>query len=74
MFVWLSVSPGIDTRELFHAALKHKVAFVPGDVFYGAQPEHNHMRLNFSYPDQEQLREAVSRLSDCLTEFGQGKA
>ncbi len=66
MFLWLSAPHGVDTRQLFHAALKHKVAFVPGDVCYGQQPEKRHMRLNFSYPTETQLGEAVSRLSDCF--------
>jgi 2-aminoadipate transaminase len=71
MFLWLTAPEGVDTRQLFHAALKFKVAFVPGDAFYGQQPEHRHMRLNFSYPTEKQLPQAVSRLSDCLAQFVQ---
>jgi 2-aminoadipate transaminase len=66
LFLWLSVPETVNTQSLFHAALGFKVAFVPGDAFYGEHPEYRHMRLNFSYPSSEQLKEGVRRLSDCL--------
>ena len=66
LFLWITVPQTIDTAELFYEAVKHKVAFVPGEVFYGENPEKNHMRVNFSYPSKDQLIEAVKRLSDCI--------
>jgi 2-aminoadipate transaminase len=42
------------------------VAFVPGEVFYGENPEKNHMRINFSYPSKAQLTEGIKRLADCI--------
>ena len=56
----------IDTAELFFDAIEHKVAFVPGEQFYGENPEHNHMRINFSFVSKEDLAEAVKRLADCI--------
>lgn len=70
MFLWISTLQHIDTRQLFHTALRCKVAFVPGEAFYGERPERHHIRVNFSYPPLAQLREAVQRLSDCLGQFG----
>jgi 2-aminoadipate transaminase len=66
LFLWATVPEGIDTLELFHEAIKFKVAFVPGEVFYGENPDNNHMRINFSYPSKDQLTEAAKRLSDCI--------
>jgi 2-aminoadipate transaminase len=66
LFLWATVPQPIDTLELFHEAIKFKVAFVPGEVFYGENPAKNHMRINFSYPSKDQLAIAVKRLSDCL--------
>ena len=66
LFLWLSVPEIMNTYELFHEALKYKVAFVPGEVFYGENPEKNHMRINFSYPSKEQLTEGIKRLADCI--------
>ena len=66
LFLWVSVPAHIDTDELFFDAIEHKVAFVPGALFYGENPERNHMRINFSYVSKEQLAEAVERLAGCI--------
>jgi 2-aminoadipate transaminase len=66
LFLWATVPERIDTLELFYEAVKFKVAFVPGEVFYGENPSKNHMRINFSYPSKEQLTEAVRRLAGCI--------
>jgi 2-aminoadipate transaminase len=66
LFLWATVPQKIDTLELFYEAIKFKVAFVPGEVFYGENPAKNHMRINFSYPSKDQLTEAVRRLAECL--------
>jgi len=66
LFLWATVPEEVDTLELFHEAIKFKVAFVPGEVFYGENPDKNHMRINFSYPSKDQLTEAVKRLSNCI--------
>jgi 2-aminoadipate transaminase len=67
LFLWVSVPKHIDTNKLFFEAIKYKVAFVPGEQFYKENPEHNHMRINFSFSSKEQLTEAIKRLSDCIT-------
>jgi len=66
LFLWVTVPKHIDTKELFYEAIKFKVAFVPGEVFYGENPSKNHMRINFSYASEKQLAEAVKRLSACI--------
>ena len=66
LFLWVSVPKHIDTYELFYEAIEYKVAFVPGEVFYGENPDRNNMRINFSYASKEQLAEAVKRLSNCI--------
>lgn len=67
LFLWVTVPAHIDTKKLFYEAIKFKVAFVPGEVFYGENPESNHMRVNFSYASEEQLAEAIKRLADCIS-------
>jgi 2-aminoadipate transaminase len=66
LFLWVTLPDHIDTGELFFEAIEHKVAFVPGEQFYGENPEHNHMRVNFSYVSKEQLAVAVERLAVCI--------
>ncbi|RLC52123.1 MAG: hypothetical protein DRI23_03555 [Candidatus Cloacimonadota bacterium] len=66
LFLWVTMPAHIDTNELFMEAIKYKVAFVPGEVFYGENPAKNHMRINFSFAGKEQLAEAVKRLAKCV--------
>jgi 2-aminoadipate transaminase len=62
MFVWLMLPPGLDALELFHEAIKHEVAFVPGTPFYANGGGGHAMRLNFSLPTAEQIEEGIARL------------
>jgi len=66
LFLWVTVPEEIDTHELFYEAVKHKVAFVPGDVFFGENPARNTMRINFSFASKDQLVAAVERLAECI--------
>lgn len=66
LFLWVTVPKHIDTAELFFDAIEHKVAFVPGEQFYGENPDQNHMRINFSFVSKDQLAEAVKRLAACI--------
>ncbi len=70
LFLWITVPDDINTLELFYQAIKEKVAFVPGEVFY---PEglrrNNTMRINFSYPTKEQIVEGVRRLSKVIKKY-----
>lgn len=66
LFLWVSLPEQINTDDLFFEALKYKVAFVPGSQFFGENHARNNMRVNFSFSSQEQLTEAVKRLSKCI--------
>ena len=67
LFLWVSLPAGMDCHQLFEAALKENVAFVPGDSFYAANgyadEGRRHLRLNFSNAKPEQIREGIRRLS-----------
>lgn len=65
LFLWMTLPKAMDCQKLFEAALKEKVAFVPGDSFYtnGHEDGRRHLRLNFSYGHPDQIREGVRRLS-----------
>jgi len=64
MFIWATVPPHIDTRELLKVAVsQYKVAFIPGHGFFVDQTVRNAMRLNFTYPTFEQINEGIRRLA-----------
>jgi len=66
LFLWVTLPEEIDTAELFYDAIKFKVAFVPGNAFFGENPAKNTMRINFSFASKEELAMAVERLSRCV--------
>ncbi|HUI41720.1 MAG TPA: PLP-dependent aminotransferase family protein [Terriglobia bacterium] len=65
LFLWVTLPPAVDIEALWNAALAENVAFVAGDSFYApnAQDACGHMRLNFSHPNPEHIREGIRRLS-----------
>lgn len=67
LFLWVTLPEWMNARQLLDRALsEEKVAFVVGDAFHCDRSGKNTMRLNFSYPSEEQLGEAVRRLARCI--------
>jgi 2-aminoadipate transaminase len=63
LFLWVTLPTGINARKLLDEALRHDVAFVPGDPFFADGDKGSHMRLNFSNATPKMIREGVRRLS-----------
>ena len=63
LFLWVTLPQGIDGMRLFDEAIRHNVAFVPGQPFFAEGDSGSHMRLNFSNATPEMLREGIRRLS-----------
>ena len=65
MFLWVTLPAYMNTKEMFKAALQENVAYVHGGAFYTEGGE-NHMRINFSYVDNERIIEGVKRLASVI--------
>ncbi|WP_165491996.1 PLP-dependent aminotransferase family protein [Egibacter rhizosphaerae] len=65
-FVWLSLPPGMDARELLPKALNARVAYVPGAAFFADGSGGEHMRLSYCYPTPDRIREGVRRLGSVV--------
>lgn len=68
LFLWVRVPESCDTTALFPAAIRNKVAYVPGDSFHPLGGVTNTMRLNFSYCKPEKINEGIARLGNMLKE------
>jgi len=68
MFAWVTLQEGIDTEIMFLDAIKEKVAYVHGKAFYVDGGGANSMRLNFSYPTNQQIDEGIKRLGNVIRE------
>jgi len=66
MFAWVTLPEGIDTEIMFLDAIKHKVAYVHGKAFHVDGGGGRSMRLNFSYPSNDQIVEGMKRLASVI--------
>lgn len=69
MFLWVRLPTDVRASELFSIALERGVAVVPAPAFYAESGADDAVRLNFSYPDRETLREGARRLGVALAEL-----
>ena len=70
LFLWMTFPEHINTMDLFHVAIKEKVAFVPGELFFPREYEQfNSIRLNFSFPSKKQIDMGLKRLRKVLDRY-----
>jgi 2-aminoadipate transaminase len=67
-YVWVTLPDWFDTKGLLAAAVERRVAYVPGTAFYPDGRGKNQMRLAFSYPTEERIREGVARLGSLVAD------
>ncbi len=66
LFVWATLPDGLDAKDMVPRAIAGRVAYVPGNGFYADGTGRQNMRLNFSYPTPERIREGVRRLAGVI--------
>ena len=66
MFIWITLPKSINTNTMFQKSIAKKVAYVVGDAFYPEGGNYNSMRLNFSYSDDETIKEGIKRLAEVI--------
>lgn len=65
-FVWLRLPKGLDSGEMLPKAISARVAYVPGRGFFADGGGGDHLRLSFSFPPPDRIREGVRRLATVL--------
>ncbi len=66
LFLWLELPKKMSANELFPKAIKNKVAYVIGSAFHCDGKGQNTMRINFSYPTEQQIDEGIQRLATII--------
>lgn len=66
LFLFVTLPEYLDAEQLFHKAIKEKVAFVIGNVFFCNGEGKNTLRLNFSFVNDEKNIEGVKKLADVI--------
>lgn len=66
-FIWMEVSPQIDTGKLLPtAAADYKAAYVPGHSFFAEEDHFNFIRISYSCVDTDRIEEGMRRLGSLL--------
>jgi 2-aminoadipate transaminase len=68
LFLWVYLPEHMDAEKLLIKAVEKKVAYVIGSAFHFDRSGKNTMRLNFSYPSEEQIDEGMKRLAGVIRE------
>lgn len=66
LFLWVWLPEHLDSEVLFPKAVERKVAYVIGSAFHFDRSGKNTLRLNFSYPSEEQIDEGIKRLAEVI--------
>lgn len=68
-YVWVTLPPGIDAKAMLPRAIQQgRVAYVPGTGFYADGQGAGNLRLSYSLPEPERIREGVRRLGAVVAE------
>lgn len=73
-FLWTQLPSGVDSERLLPVALKHGVIYVSGDAFFVNGAGHDFIRLAFSGPTHDNMREGVRRLAAAINEVQSASA
>jgi len=66
LFLWVKMPEGVDTSELLMEAVNSGVAYIPGSNFYTDPSITNYIRLNYSFPSEDDIVEGIRILGDLL--------
>jgi len=66
MFIWLTLPPGMDAREVLRKAMEAGVVFVPGADFHPCGGGENTLRLNFVSENEQRIQEGIGRLASVI--------
>jgi 2-aminoadipate transaminase len=66
LFLWVTLPKKVSANDLFPKAIENKVAYVVGSAFHCDGKGQNTMRLNFSFPSEQQIDEGIQRLAKMI--------
>lgn len=65
-FVWITLPEFLRSVDVVNWAGKEKILFLAGDSFFAESPTGQHLRLAYSYLDEEKIQEGIKKLADVL--------
>jgi len=71
--LWLSLPTWIDSNHLLLEAKKQHLTFLPGSACYPVEQENHHLRLSYSYMNEQLLHQGVTTLCNILQSYIKSK-
>lgn len=68
LFIWVKMLGHVNTDEVLKEALKNGVAYIPGSNFFLDPSIRNYLRLNYSFPSEEDIVEGIGILGRIFRE------
>ena len=69
-FIWLQLPKRVPSREFVKELSQRGVGVTCGDIFYPQYSlESNNIRLNFTYPEKQDIKKGITMLQDCIANF-----
>lgn len=65
-YTWLSLPAGIDAKAMLPRAVANLVAYTSGTAFYANGQGQTHIRISYSYVDEQTINEGVRRLAEVI--------
>jgi DNA-binding transcriptional MocR family regulator len=62
-YIWVTLPPGLHSKEMLPRAIAERVAYVPGTGFYADGAGAEYLRLSYCFPPPDRIREGVRRLA-----------
>ncbi len=66
MFMWIKLPEYMDAQEIFMDAINFNVSYVIGSAFHHDGSGRNTMRVNYSYPSEDQIVKGIRRLANLI--------
>jgi 2-aminoadipate transaminase len=66
LFIWVEMPKEVDTSDMLMAAVKRGVTYIPGDNFFVDPSIRNYIRLNYSFPAEDDIVEGIKVLGEML--------
>ncbi|MCQ4638165.1 PLP-dependent aminotransferase family protein [Anaerovorax odorimutans] len=67
VYLWVKLPADMDVARLTEETERRGVSFIPGAIFFpGNDPDANYIRLNYSYPTEEQIKKGMKILTESM--------
>jgi len=68
LFLWVKMPEGVNTSEMLMEAVRSGVGYIPGSNFFADPSITNYIRLNYSFPSEDDITEGIRILGSLLKE------